>query len=66
MQKYVNLVDLEKLLTNAYLAEKIGLDTEENEPSSWPISIYHHHPTVIYTALSTCKSVVKSMRGDAS
>ena len=31
VQKCENLVDLEKMLKNAYLGAKIGFDTEENE-----------------------------------
>ena len=33
VQRYLKLVDLEKCEKNAYLDAKIGLDTEENEPS---------------------------------
>ncbi len=32
VQKYENLVDLEKMLQNEYLVAKIDADTEENEP----------------------------------
>ena len=34
MQKYIDVVELEKFLKNAYLGAKIGFDTEENEPSA--------------------------------
>ena len=33
MQKYANLVDLEKMLSNAYFLAKIRFDTAENEPA---------------------------------
>ena len=33
VQGCVNLVDLKKMLENAYLVAKIGVDTAENEPS---------------------------------
>ena len=31
MQKYANLVEFEKMLSNAYFVAKIGADTAENE-----------------------------------
>ena len=33
VQRVLNLVDLKKMLKNDYLDAKIGVDTEENEPS---------------------------------
>ena len=33
VQRIANLVDPEKCLKHEYLVAKIGLDTEENEPS---------------------------------
>ena len=33
MQRYANLLDLEKMLKNDYLVAKIGFDTAENELS---------------------------------
>ena len=33
VRRFVYLVDLEKCLKNEYLVAKIGVDTEENEPS---------------------------------
>ena len=33
VERVLNLVDLEKMLKNEYLDAKIGVDTEENEPS---------------------------------
>ena len=33
MQKYENLVDLEKMLQNEYLVAIVAVDTAENEPS---------------------------------
>ena len=32
VQKFVNLVDLEKMLQNEYLVANIGFDSAENEP----------------------------------
>ena len=32
VQRFANLVDLEKMLQNAYFDAKIGFDTEENGP----------------------------------
>ena len=33
MQKYANLVELEKMLSNAYFLAKFRFDTAENEPT---------------------------------
>ena len=33
VQRIANFVDLEKCFKNEYLVAKIGLDTDENEPS---------------------------------
>ena len=33
MQKYANLVELEKMLANAYFLAKFRFDTAENEPA---------------------------------
>ena len=32
VQRFLNLVDLEKMLKNEYLVAKISVDTAENEP----------------------------------
>ena len=34
VRRCANLVDLENALKNEYLVAKIGLDTDENEPST--------------------------------
>ena len=46
MQRCVNLVDLEKMLKNAYLDAKIGFDTEENSrpPKFFNFSISSYRP----------------------
>ena len=34
LERFANLVDLEKMLKHEYLDAQIGVDTEENQPST--------------------------------